>query len=202
MSLSARYCPDWEKTAVSLWHARMEDGAMVHPPKSVKDELIDLVQELPAILEQVVAFRALERVGATKHLEARIIAQCNQLHRDSQTWTQRVPDVLTFDYTPAKPPLLAPRDDAGISLLHLGEIYWIALMILYSVLNFFTQNEHKPRGTEQSVAQHNKDDRGGTLTRVPLSTSPDLHASKCVHAIHLYWGGRAASSSALRVCWP
>lgn len=65
-------------------------------PKSVKDEVIDLGQELPAIPEQVMAFRALGRAGATKHLEMRIITPCNQLHRESETRTQTVPDVLTF----------------------------------------------------------------------------------------------------------
>ncbi|EXV03854.1 hypothetical protein X797_003653 [Metarhizium robertsii] len=131
-------------------------------PKSVKDEVIDLGQELPAIPEQVMAFRALGRVGATKHPEMRIITPCNQLHPESETRTQ--------------------TEDAGISLLHLSEIYWIALMMLYLVLDFSTErhNGHKPRGTEQS--------------------SPDFDASKCVHAIHLYleqYHGENCGSSGL-----
>ncbi|KFG85556.1 hypothetical protein MANI_028612 [Metarhizium anisopliae] len=111
------------------------DGAMDMHPKSVKDEVIDLGQELPAIPEQVMAFRALGRRNR----------------------------------------LLAPKEDAGISLLHLSEINWIALMMLYSFLDFSTerQNGHNPRGTEQSVSERNKDDQGDTFIRVSLSTSPE-----------------------------
>ncbi|KAH0596810.1 hypothetical protein MHUMG1_05118 [Metarhizium humberi] len=110
------------------------DGAMDMHPKSVKDEVIDLGQKLPAIPEQVMAFRALGRVGATKHLEMRIITPCL--------------DILT---TRKQTGFTGTKEDAGISLLHLSEIYWIALMMLYLVLDFSTerQNGHNPRGTEQ-----------------------------------------------------
>ena len=48
-------------------------------------------------------------------------------------------------------------------------------MMLYLVLDSSTEREngHKPRGTEQSVSERNKDDQGGVLIRVSLSTSPE-----------------------------
>lgn len=48
-------------------------------------------------------------------------------------------------------------------------------MMLYLLLDYSTerQNGHKPRGTEQSVSERNKDDQGDAFIRVSLSTSPE-----------------------------
>lgn len=164
--------------------------------KTTKDQLLDCLQEVPGILEQVTALFALRAVGRrVDELRKRIIAQCEALNLELAAWHEKVfPDILKFDYT-AKVPLLEPDNDVEVSLHHLSIIYWISLMILYSIINVLYQQE---RGQDND---HTESRTSGTYTLTPecISNSTNrsadtswpnlvnLYASKCVHAMHLYW---------------
>jgi hypothetical protein len=155
---------------------------------------VDLVQELPAILEQVTAFQALERVAATKHLEMRILEQCEDLHQQFEAWTRKVPDIFRFDYMAAQLPLPEPENDVDVSLVHLSEVYWIGLMILFSVMKFFQKRRlagdkagDAADSAEIQTKVEEEDEGKGVVACPTLIVSPDLYASKCVHAMHLYW---------------
>ncbi|KAK2616731.1 hypothetical protein QQS21_000343 [Conoideocrella luteorostrata] len=180
--------------------------------KSIKDELFDVVQELPALVEQVVAFLALQPVSSTKHLEMRILAQCNTLHGQFASWMRKAsPYILKFDYTIIpNMPLPIPQDETEISLLHLSMMFWIALMILYSILQFFNERsgeddiDFDTKENSQSVTEHsNKEDQNLTLY-ANMYKGPNLYASKCVHALHLFGefkGGVAESLSVIVPLW-
>lgn len=152
------------------------------------------MQDLPAIVEQVAAFSALRHIGATEQLEKRIIVQCYDLTQRFAAWMQRTsPDILKFDYTVAKVPLPMPMDDADITLLHLSMMYWIALMILYSFLQFFNKRRSEydsdinEKTDHESPTWHNDKTDQEPYSNTIAEESPNLYASKCVHALHLFW---------------
>lgn len=162
--------------------------------KSIKDELLDLVEEMATLLEQVDAFRTLHPVGATKYLEKRILDQCGELELDFAKWEQRMsPDIEKFDYTATENKSLpVPDDDAACSLLHLSIIYWISMMMLYSIMNYFRPRlqdggDKSAQDAASSEKCHEKTGCGTSASRPPKC--PRVYALKCLRAMHLYFEG-------------
>lgn len=168
--------------------------------KTTKDQLLDCLQELPAILEQVTALFAMRAGGQrVDELKKRIIAQCEALNLELTAWHDKIcPHILKFDYT-ATVPLLVPENDVDVSLHHLSIIYWISLMILYSTINVLHQAEpaqanDPTKSVATTVYSAAPESCVHSMNRAANGSWPrlvNLYASKCVHAMHLYWASKS-----------
>lgn len=161
-------------------------------------------------MEQFVAFQALHNVGATKHLEERIIDQCCDIDDKLDAWgRQHSPEILRFDFRSADSPIAAPQNDAELSLLHLSMMSWIVRMILYSILRFFIErhgiaNLNARTATHCELAPKCDDPAKHCLDGLDerRSCCADLYASKCVHALHLFGAYRGSAAEGMSIMVP
>ncbi|KAK2592341.1 hypothetical protein QQS21_009960 [Conoideocrella luteorostrata] len=176
--------------------------------KSIKDELLDQMVDMPMIFEQVAAFQALPPEASTEQLVKRILKQCDAVEAEVAAWAAKASsDVRRFDYTVAGTRLPKPQSDADFALAHMSTIYWFTLMMLYSVRTFFSDIAGK---TESPVWRDSTGSRVELLNRDSQPSfgakSPELYAAKCVHTMPLFFernGGVIEGTSgllALSIC--
>lgn len=119
-------------------------------PKAVKDELIDMMQELPELLEHIDKFKASTNDDQRRALEAHIMARCNEVRADLDAWAADRGDSLRrFDCFASIGPMQPPQNDAEFAFHHMTVIYWFLLGSVACIKSFFTSRQ----GQEQIPAR-------------------------------------------------
>ena len=145
----------------------------------MRDRLVDIMFEMPAILEQVAALRKLQHTSSTSHLEYRIVRHCEEVETQLREFSDAMGDQINkFDYTIAGPNLPDPQDGTDFSLVHMNTIFWFNQMILYSVLSYMRGRS----GADDEPTYGAK--------------SPALYAAKCLHAAPLFFCDSAGTMEA------
>ena len=94
--------------------------------KSLKDKLIDILVDVPGLMEDVDAFK----MGRITREE--ILAAHQTVKKDLHAWEAEMGNRLTtYDYT-HKPELAPPRCDDDVALLHLSNVYWGICLAVHS----------------------------------------------------------------------
>lgn len=100
-------------------------------PKSMKDRLIDIMLEVPTLLEQMtdVSTHALPAESRKQ-----LLVHCEAVEEALQSWAVDMSsEILRFDYTVTGLPLFPPMVDTEFALLHLSIIYWFINMMVFSI---------------------------------------------------------------------
>lgn len=177
--------------------------------KSTKDLLVDILDDIPGLLQQLDEFQGLQGgVERDKSLQ-RLHLRCREIEAALYAWKRRVSnDLERFDYTATSLPIAPPDSDVEFALLHLTSLYWVACLLLYSTLAFASRQGNpltlqvKPHGAHVSstatpLAAPGKLDKRDIFA--PMMDAR-LFGCKIAHAIHLSFesgAGFVQSGSAL-----
>ncbi|KAL6693815.1 hypothetical protein J3F84DRAFT_380002 [Trichoderma pleuroticola] len=104
-------------------------------PKSVKDKLMDIMEDIPFMLVSYDNLRACQDPDRADELRQVAMLHCEHISNSLDTWEEEMgADLHQFDYNVAGSPLPEPKDDTEFSLVYLSSVYWGARLILYSTL--------------------------------------------------------------------
>lgn len=178
------------------WHA--ED-------KSVKDKLIDVLIDIPGLLEDF------DNIKATKNPQSKELARqsallaCKGCHQQLVAWEDEVGDDLsTYDYIVSGSPLPIPKTDIDIALLQITNLYWVVGILLYSTIGLLKREEPqqqmpRPQTSQPSYlsppASVSSTISSGSPSPSPAPAwklqddrrSPRVCAYKITHSVHLFW---------------
>lgn len=119
-------------------------------PKAVKDKLIDLMQEVPELLEYIEEFKASTDPLRRQELEAFIMGRCNEVRAGLDAWgAERGDAIHRFDRFANVGPLEPPRNDAEFAFHHLTTIYWFTIGTISCIKSFFTSRQGEERIPER-----------------------------------------------------
>ncbi|TQV95546.1 C6 zinc finger domain-containing protein [Cordyceps javanica] len=119
-------------------------------PKAVKDELIDLLQDIPEILEYIEEFKVCTDLGRRQDLEMLIMSRCNEVRADLDAWAADRGDSLQrFDCFANIGPLEPPRNDAEFAFHHMTVIYWFTAGMVACIKSFFSSRQGAERIPER-----------------------------------------------------
>ncbi|KAM3483216.1 hypothetical protein MY8738_003411 [Beauveria namnaoensis] len=139
-------------------------------PKAVKDQLIDLMQDIPEILEYVEEFKASADPQRRQDLEALIMSRSSEVRADLDAWAADRGDSLQrFDCFANTGPIEPPRNDAEFAFHHMTTIYWFTCGMLSCIRSFFSSRqgeERIPRRPPGWYATY-----GGAAAGTPTSTT-------------------------------
>ncbi|KAJ6439226.1 dnaK protein [Purpureocillium lavendulum] len=132
---------EWRTTP---WRAR---------EKSIKDLLVDILDDIPGLLQQLDKVQGLQYGAKRDELLQKLHLRCREIEVTLNAWKRRVGnDLQRFDYTTTSLPIAPPDSDVEFALLHLTSLYWVACLLLYSTLGFASRQgspytpQRKPRG--------------------------------------------------------
>lgn len=109
-------------------------------PKSAKDRLVDIMLEIPTLLEQIAQLQSSSCLAAAGILQQKVLSRCAQLERAMRVWAAKMgTDILRFDYTFMGECVPVPQKEAEFGLLHLCIVYWFIEMMLVSVKIFVSK---------------------------------------------------------------
>ncbi|KAH0521860.1 hypothetical protein TsFJ059_005795 [Trichoderma semiorbis] len=104
-------------------------------PKSVKDKLMDIMEDIPFMLVSYDNIRACQDPDRADELRQIAMLNCEHISNSLDIWEQEMgADLHQFDYNVVGSPLPEPKDDTEFSLVYLSSVYWGARLILYSTL--------------------------------------------------------------------
>ncbi|QYT06235.1 Zn2Cys6 transcriptional regulator [Trichoderma simmonsii] len=104
-------------------------------PKSVKDKLMDIMEDIPFMLVSYDNLRACQDPDRADELRQIAMLNCEHISNSLDIWEQEMgADLHQFDYNVVGSPLPEPKDDTEFSLVYLSSVYWGARLILYSTL--------------------------------------------------------------------
>ncbi|KAK0760633.1 hypothetical protein N5P37_006828 [Trichoderma harzianum] len=104
-------------------------------PKSVKDKLMDIMEDIPFMLVSYDNLRACQDPDRADELRQIAMLNCEHISNSLDVWEQEMgADLHQFDYNVVGSPLPEPKDDTEFSLVYLSSVYWGARLILYSTL--------------------------------------------------------------------
>lgn len=104
-------------------------------PKSVKDKLMDIMEDIPFMLVSYDNLRACQDPDHADELRQIAMLNCEHISNSLDIWEQEMgADLHQFDYNVVGSPLPEPKDDTEFSLVYLSSVYWGARLILYSTL--------------------------------------------------------------------
>lgn len=119
-------------------------------PKAIKDELIDLMQDVPEILEYIENFKAATDDQKRKDLIALIMNRCNEVRAGLDAWVADRGDSMNrFDCFANASPLEPPKNDAEFAFHHLTTIYWFTIGMISCIKSFFLSNFGEERIPER-----------------------------------------------------
>jgi hypothetical protein len=104
-------------------------------PKSTKDKLIDILEDVPFMLIAYDELRACQDPDRFDELRQAVMVNCQHIAQSLDTWELEAGPILQqFDYTFAGSPLPTPKDDTEFGLVYISGCYWGARLMLYSTL--------------------------------------------------------------------
>ncbi|KAH6603181.1 zn2-c6 fungal-type dna-binding domain [Trichoderma cornu-damae] len=87
--------------------------------ESIKDKLIDIMEDIPFLLVSYDKLRACRDPGRTGELRRVVMLNCQHISSCLDIWEKEAgTDLLQFDYTIAGSPLPVPKDDTEFGLVH------------------------------------------------------------------------------------
>ncbi|EFY95862.2 fungal transcriptional regulatory protein [Metarhizium robertsii ARSEF 23] len=109
-------------------------------PKSAKDRLVDIMLEIPTLLEQIAQLQSSSCPAAVGILQQKVLGRCAQLERAMRVWAAKMgTGILRFDYTFMGECVPVPQTEDEFGLLHLSIVYWFIEMMLVSVKIFVSK---------------------------------------------------------------
>lgn len=107
-------------------------------PKSKKDRLMDIMLEMPTLLEQMTEFQCCCSCPIMADiLQEQLLSRCLLLERAMRVWAAKMgTEMLRFDYTFVGQPIPLPQKESDFILLHLSIVYWFIEMMLFSIKSF------------------------------------------------------------------
>lgn len=167
--------------------------------KSSKDKLLDIMTDIPGLLEDLDLVRACTTPSLADEMRRRLFNNCQNLDRTLSCWTHEVGDTIkTFDYTATGIPLRRPNTSEEIALLHLSNLYWMLCVLLYSITNY-AQMPTAPGGHPQG----NMSERP-----TPPRTSPapleaaTINAYKIARSVHFLFEAQSGVFGAHAAFFP
>ncbi|KAL7942774.1 hypothetical protein V8C42DRAFT_330347 [Trichoderma barbatum] len=185
-------------------------------PKSVKDKLMDIMEDIPFMLVSYDNLRACQDPDRADELRQIAMLNCEHISTSLDIWEEEMGDVLhQFDYTIAGSPLPMPQDDTEFSLVYLSSVYWGARLILYSTLGMMSMAHAAASVSPSSDAVPSLS--GSPASSAPTSTpgtspeeesssagpydevprvkmlNPGIFARKISHAVPLLYGPAAGA---------
>lgn len=104
-------------------------------PKSLKDKLMDILEDIPFMLVSYDNLRACQDPDRADELRQIVLLNCQHISACLDVWEKEAGDDLhTFDYTIHGSPLPVPKDDTEFGLVYISAVYWGARLMLYSTL--------------------------------------------------------------------
>ncbi|KAK1240460.1 hypothetical protein MKX07_004488 [Trichoderma sp. CBMAI-0711] len=104
-------------------------------PKSIKDKLMDVMEDIPYMLVSYDNLCACQDPDRMSELYQILMLNCQHISNSLDAWEREIgADLDRFDYTVAGTPVPTPQDDTEISLVYLSSVYWGARLMLYSTL--------------------------------------------------------------------
>ncbi|RFU75914.1 zn2-c6 fungal-type dna-binding domain [Trichoderma arundinaceum] len=104
-------------------------------PKSIKDKLMDIMEDIPFMLVSYDNLRACRDPDRADELRQIVMVNCKHISSCLDVWEKEAgSDLYQFDYTLAGSPLPVPKDDTEFGIVYISAVYWGARLILYSTL--------------------------------------------------------------------
>ncbi|PTB35646.1 hypothetical protein M441DRAFT_31853 [Trichoderma asperellum CBS 433.97] len=104
-------------------------------PKSTKDKLIDILEDVPFMLIAYDELRACQDPERFDELRQIVMLNCQHIATSLDVWEEEAGPILRqFDYTFSGSPLPTPQDDTEFGLVYISGCYWGARLMLYSTL--------------------------------------------------------------------
>lgn len=153
-------------------------------PKAPKDTIIDIMLEVPRVLEGVDYYKTTKSEAFRLRLERDILRRCREIDTSLRQWAQQLDGQLTrFDYTAKGLPLEKPTNDKEYALLHLSVLYWFINMMVCSVLSYFlcrsgTQDFASTSSPGSSSATSEED-----MESLDAAEQTAMYASRIAHAV-------------------
>ncbi|KAJ6782266.1 hypothetical protein PWT90_10559 [Aphanocladium album] len=143
-------------------------------PKAVKDELIDLMQDIPEILEYIEEFKASPDPYRRQELETLIMGRCNEVRADLDAWAADRGDSLQrFDCFAHAGPIEPPKNDVEFAFHHMTTIYWFTLGMTSCIKSFFTSQQGVERIPERPLGFYATYTGGSVGTPASTTSSYD-----------------------------
>lgn len=105
--------------------------------KSPKDRLMDIMLEIPMLLETMKELQSSTCLITTEMAQEQLLGQCMVLEKAMRVWAAKMgTDILRFDYTFIGESIPLPQKEGEFILLHLSIVYWFIEMMLLSITCF------------------------------------------------------------------
>lgn len=153
--------------------------------KPPKDTIIDIMLEIPRILEGVDRYKITELEGPKIWLEREVLRRCREVDESLQQWAQELgPDIIRFDHFASPSPPKRPENDKEYALLHLSLVYWFNRMMVFSILSYFlSQNRNQDTGSTTSPASSTSGSPSEETESIDAARQTAMYASRSAHAI-------------------
>lgn len=103
-------------------------------PKSQKDRLMDVMLEVPTLLEQMSEFQSCSCPIMAEICREQLLSRCLLLERAMRVWAAKMgTEILRFDFTFVGEPIPPPQKESEFILLHLSIVHWFIEMMLFSI---------------------------------------------------------------------
>ncbi|EGX90722.1 hypothetical protein CCM_07142 [Cordyceps militaris CM01] len=140
-------------------------------PKAVKDDLIDLMQDIPEIIEYIDEFKVCTNERRRQDLEMLIMSRCNTVRADLDAWAADRGDSLQrFDCFANIGPLEPPKNDAEYAFHHMTTIYWFTSGMIACIKSFLSSRQGEERIPERPPGWY-ATYLGGGAVGTPSSTA-------------------------------
>ncbi|KAK0623982.1 hypothetical protein B0T14DRAFT_191973 [Immersiella caudata] len=113
-------------------------------PKNMKDILIDVLVEIPGLVEDLDAVRLAKNSDARQALRADLEERCWQHHRDLRCWL----GLLSRFVNPCPNPCPSPKPPDPVDVVtrvarvHGMSFFWVTSLVLYSILREVRESQH------------------------------------------------------------
>ncbi|KAF4990851.1 hypothetical protein FGRMN_8232 [Fusarium graminum] len=157
--------------------------------RSVSDsplnKLIDILVEVPGLLEDLDTFRKASSLAEARELHTRLLVKCYDCESSLMAWKMEIGDVITiYDYTLVGELLPLPRNDEDLAVVYLSCYYWMTCLLVHSTIGFC---ELESPDTEVR----------GSLLDCPNQQVATSYAYRIAHAIHLLFQPPAGDYSSV-----
>lgn len=176
--------------------------------KSVKDKLIDMLMDIPGLLEELDNVKAMEDAEKKELARQNALIACKICHQQLTTWEDEAgADLLVYDYVASGFPLPVPKTDIDTALLQMTSLYWVVGILLYSTIGLLKRERPQtptptqtpqpkngqpcylspPASVSSSISSGSPSPSEALAAATDDRRSPRLCAYKIAHSVHLFW---------------